>query len=70
MFLDVSKTGLSGTEFATKLLDTKYVAVVPGVGFSSAAEDFVRLSFATSEENIVEGINRIREFVDSVQKKN
>lgn len=66
VFLDVSKTGLDGNAFASRLLQEQYVAVVPGVGFSSDAENYIRLSFATSEENIVNGIKRIRSFIDSL----
>lgn len=66
VFLDVSKTGLDGNMFASRLLQEQYVAVVPGVGFSSNAENYIRLSFATSEGNIINGIKRIRAFIDSL----
>ncbi len=46
-----------------KLLEEKKVAVVPGEDFGS--DKFVRLSFATSMENLKEGIKRINEFVKS-----
>ena len=39
---------------------------VPGTGFGEGGEGFVRLSYATSEETIREGLNRIREFVESL----
>ena len=62
VLLDVSGTGLTGEEFATRLLEEKHVAVVPGVGFASEPE-YVRLSFALSEENIKIGLNRMADFV-------
>jgi aspartate aminotransferase len=43
------------------LLDYSKVAVVPGIAFG--ADDFVRLSYATSMQNIVEGLNRIENFL-------
>ena len=46
--------------FTELLLEAKHVAVVPGIAFG--ADDFVRLSYATSRENITEGIKRIAEF--------
>ena len=46
------------TELAAFLLDEALVAVVPGVAFG--ADDFVRLSFACSEEEIRKGIERIQ----------
>jgi aspartate aminotransferase len=48
-------------DFALKLLDKTGVAVVPGIGFGS--EGYFRFSFATSMENLKEGIKRIKEFV-------
>ncbi|MCP3678257.1 MAG: aminotransferase class I/II-fold pyridoxal phosphate-dependent enzyme [Deltaproteobacteria bacterium] len=47
--------------FADFLLDEAEVAVVPGEAFG--AEGFMRLSYATSMQNIEEGIRRIGEAV-------
>jgi aspartate/methionine/tyrosine aminotransferase len=63
VLLDVSGTGLSGEEFAYRLLEEKHVAVVPGVGFAPNCVDYVRISFAVSEEDIKLGLDRMREFV-------
>jgi aspartate aminotransferase len=46
-------------KLAEYLLDKALVAVVPGEGFG--AHDHMRLSFATSEDNIINGLDRIRE---------
>lgn len=46
-------------ELANYLLDTAHVAVVPGSVFEGAGH--IRLSYATSRENIVNGVARIRE---------
>ncbi len=54
----VIKDSLDFTEF---VLDEAKVAVVPGVAFGS--DDHVRISYATSMDDIVEGINRITEAV-------
>ncbi len=48
--------------FGEALLDIAGVAVVPGSGFGS--DKHVRLSYATSMENIKEGLNRIERFID------
>lgn len=48
-------------DFADYLLESYYVALVPGTGFG--APDCVRLSFATSRENIEKGLDRIESFV-------
>lgn len=52
-------------DFAEELLDSKKTAVVPGGPFG--AEGYIRLSYATSEESIREGIRRIAEFVSEVK---
>ncbi|PKM83688.1 MAG: aspartate aminotransferase [Firmicutes bacterium HGW-Firmicutes-13] len=70
LFVDVSDTfgKNSGTnkindveDFADNLLTHSRVALVPGTGFG--APDYVRLSFATSMENIKKGLDRIENFV-------
>lgn len=62
-FVNIQKTGMSSEEFSNKLLEKKHVGMVPGTGFGDSGEGFVRLSYATSRENIIEGIRRIGEFV-------
>ncbi len=52
-------------DFAGLLLESRKVAVVPGTGFG--APDYVRLSFATSMDNIVEGLKRIEAFVGDLE---
>ena len=60
-FVDVSKVNSNSLEFAKKLLDEAKVAVIPGEGFGAAG--FIRLSFATSTENIKEGLDRIEKWL-------
>lgn len=50
--------------FSKLLLEKKNVAVVPGIAFG--ADNFIRLSYATSVENIKEGLNRIESFVSNI----
>ena len=60
LFCDVSSLGNSFT-FAQNILNEKFVAMIPGEGFG--APGFVRMSFATSQEKIQEGIKRIAQWV-------
>lgn len=53
----------SSVDFANLLLDKCKVAVVPGLAFGD--DNYVRLSYATSMENIVEGLNRIKSLLGS-----
>ena len=54
----------SSLDFAELLLAEKQVALVPGVAFE--AEGYCRLSYAVSLENINKGLDRIEEFVHSL----
>ncbi|MDK2868463.1 MAG: aspartate aminotransferase [Clostridiales bacterium] len=50
--------------FADALLETDRVAVIPGIAFG--ADQYVRLSYATSMANIVEGLKRIETFIGKI----
>lgn len=58
VFPDVSGTGLTGTDLAQRCLH-QGVAITPGIGFGDAWDTHVRLSFATSEERIRTGLERL-----------
>lgn len=57
---NISKTGLNADEFAKKILEDKLLAVIPCSAFG--APDYIRLSYACSEENIKEAVKRLNEF--------
>ncbi len=61
LFVNIKEISNDSLTFAKELLESKGVAVVPGVGFGS--EGYFRFSFASSIENIRKGIERIAEFV-------
>ena len=58
-FINIKETGVSSEEFCNYLLDEECVAIVPGSVFGSAGEGFVRFSYASSYDDIVEGLNRM-----------
>ena len=60
-FPDISETGMSSMDFASRLLDEALVAVVPGIAFGS--DKHVRLSYATSMYEIERGLDRIEKWV-------
>jgi len=60
LFINIKKVTNDSMDFATKLLENKGVAVVPGIGFG--VDGYIRFSFATDEESIKEGIKRLQEF--------
>jgi len=63
VFPCIRKSGLSSHEFATRLLQQKKVAVVPGVAFGACGEGFVRCAYATSLDDIEVAMIRLREFL-------
>jgi aspartate aminotransferase len=63
-FPNITKTGLTSSEFANRLLNDEKVVVVPGSDFGK--EGFLRLSYATSMAKIEEGLNRIERFVSKL----
>jgi aspartate aminotransferase len=67
LFPNISGTGLKSTEFCARLLEAEKVAAVPGIAFG--ADDYIRLSYATSMANIQKGLDRIERFCQGLAKK-
>ena len=65
-FVDIRGTGLTDDEFCERLLLEKRVSTTPGSGFGENGAGHIRISYALSEEDLREGISRIREFVESL----
>jgi aspartate aminotransferase len=65
LFPNISKVGLKSVDFCAQLLEKEKVAAVPGIAFG--ADDYMRISYATSMENIKKGLDRIERFVKSVK---
>jgi len=64
IFVSLKNTGFSSSlDFAKKLLEEKKVAVVPGVAFGENYADYIRISYATSFENLKLALERIEEFI-------
>jgi aminotransferase len=68
IFINIEKLGMSGQEFAPLLLENAKVAMVPGDVFGSEGDHYIRMSFANSYENVVEGCKRLKEFVEKIRK--
>jgi len=63
VFPCIKKTGFSDMEFARKLLKEEKVAVVPGTAFGRKFDDYLRISYASSYENLKEALARIGNFL-------
>jgi len=64
LFPNISGLGLKSMDFCAKLLEQEKVAVVPGIAFG--ADDYVRISYATSMENLEKGLDRIEKFAQAL----
>ncbi|MBK1606866.1 MULTISPECIES: aminotransferase [Bacillus cereus group] len=68
VFPSISSTGLSSAEFAEQLLLEEKVAVVPGSVFGESGEGFIRCSYATSLEQLMEAMKRMERFVENKKR--
>lgn len=63
VFPSIKSTGQSSMNFAKTLLSKKRVALVPGVAFGKSCEGYVRISYASSYDNLKEAISRIKDIL-------
>lgn len=63
--IDISPTGLSSFDFAKRLLPDCSVACAPGSTFGQSCEQFVRVAFTTRDDQLHEGLVRLRAFIES-----
>jgi len=67
LFPSIKNTGMSSEEFNEKLIEQAKVAVIPGSAFSTYGEGYIRISYASSMENLVEGLNRLENFLEKIK---
>ena len=70
IFPCIKEFGISSEEFATRLLRSKKLAVVPGDAFGACGEGFLRISYAYSLDQLKEAVSRLREFVNELRGEN
>jgi len=58
----IKNIGMKDLEFAEKLLKEEKVAVVPGTAFGKEYDDYIRISYASSYENLKDSLSRIEKF--------
>jgi aspartate aminotransferase len=66
LFPNIAKLGLKSTEFCARLLEQEKVAAVPGIAFG--ADEYLRISYATSMANIEKGLDRLEKFAKALAK--
>lgn len=64
IFCDITKTGLKAADFANRILEEKYLSLIPGEGFGM--NGYIRISFATNLEELKKGMDRLEGFLKEV----
>ena len=67
VFPCIKSTGLTSEEFCDRLLMEHKVLVVPGTALGSCGEGYVRACYASSMDNIIEAMKRVKKFTDSLK---
>ena len=65
-FPNIEATGISAAQLAEMILEQAGVALLPGTAFGELGEGYLRLSYATSLEQIEAGLDRLRPFFESL----
>ncbi len=66
VFIDIRKTGKESKSFCFDLLEKRHVAVIPGIAFGKAFDNYIRLAFTLNEDKITEGIRRIGNYINAL----
>ena len=66
LFISIKNSGMNDVEYAETLLQNQKVAVTPGSSF--AYDDYIRLSLCGDEEDVIEGVRRLIQFSNSINK--
>ncbi|GFI62010.1 aspartate aminotransferase [Clostridiales bacterium] len=69
VFPDISSFGLTSKEFADRLMEEEGVALAWGTSFGSFGEGYIRISYATSLENLKKAVKRIEHFAEKLRKE-
>jgi len=65
-FPSLKKIGMKSMQFSKELLQKQKVAVVPGTAFGCDYDDYIRISYASSLENLKEALSRMRLFLKDI----
>jgi len=65
---DISPSGVGALEFARHLLERRQVAVAPGTAFGEVAGGAVRISLASSDQDLREGVGRLCDLVGELAR--
>lgn len=68
VFPCIKKFGMTSNEFAERLLQEEKVAAIPGNAFGNSGEGYLRISYAYSLDNLKKAMERLKHFVEKLNK--
>ena len=68
IFINCKSLGMTSSDLSAYLLENAKIALVPGDVFGPGGEGYLRMSFANSYENVVEGCEHLRQAVEQLKK--
>ena len=68
VFPCIKKFGMTSNEFAERLLQEEKVAAIPGNAFGDSGEGYLRISYAYSLDNLKKAMERLKHFVEKLNK--
>jgi aspartate aminotransferase len=68
VFPNIKQVGLTSSQIASRLIDEAGVAILSGSDFGAGGEGYLRLVYATSTDDIDEGVGRMAEWFESIEK--
>lgn len=69
VFPCIREFGMTSEEFATELLQSQELAVVPGTAFGDCGEGFIRISYAYSLDKLKKAMDRMEAFITGLREK-
>jgi len=69
IFPSIAKTGMQAVEFCTGLLKKEKVACVPGTAFGSSYKKHIRISYASSMDELEEAMRRIKKYCSGKKRR-
>ena len=66
LLVDISTTSMDSRTFALELIEKHKVAVAPGSTFGKTCANHIRISIASPEENVREGLHRICRYIREI----
>ncbi len=67
IFANIKETGMKSEQFSEWLLEKAKVVVVPGTAFGKQGEGYVRISYATKKEKLIEAMERMKKALEELK---